>query len=255
MCVTTSYQPIGPDKATPVERTLFYMMNNLLYSRMDVSFPSNDEFFDEDVNIYLANLLTSLMDPNYHELIKKYLSPYDTALFENVRSSGDPRTKFMIYKTNADYILISLGIFRNANRSRPNSIPHLGLPEEAYAGRAKSYYNLAQSYAIDTFRRNSAIGDIMGKLSRGFEKYVTVLSQLRGKYFNIRKQMTAGEIYHLLCEVDEIGTREHLGKLYDEFLDAYTAYNKSGSAKCKRTLAGIASRIGELDPRFSFQLP
>jgi len=45
----------------------------------------------------------------------------DSDLFEKVRHSSDVRLKYTIYKTNADFLLISIGIFRNADATRPGS--------------------------------------------------------------------------------------------------------------------------------------
>ena len=112
---------LGPGGTREVEPTFFFMMNCLLYSRLESGNPSNQNYYDEDVNVYLANLLMSFMNPEHHERTKKYLSRYDTDLFDKIQRSQDVRLKYTIYKTNADFLLISIGIFRNADSTRPGS--------------------------------------------------------------------------------------------------------------------------------------
>jgi hypothetical protein len=87
------------------------MINCLLYSRMETGLVSNQDFYDEDVNVYLAHLLHSFINPEYVEQSKKFLSKYDTEVFRRLSDSGDARLKYTIYKTNADFLLVSIGIF------------------------------------------------------------------------------------------------------------------------------------------------
>jgi hypothetical protein len=77
-----SHLNFNSDSRRELEPDFFFMMNCLLYSRMETGFPSNHDFYDEDVNVYIANLLCSFMNPEYHRRAKKYLSPYDTNLFK-----------------------------------------------------------------------------------------------------------------------------------------------------------------------------
>jgi len=254
MRVSTVYTAIGDTSKTTHQETYFFMINSLLYSRMEIGIPSNDDFFDEDVNVYISNLLTSLIDPQHYEMLQKYLLLDDITLSEYVNVADSPRTKYMYYKTNADYLLTSLGIFNNPKRRRPNSIQHMRLSHRSYIGRGKTYYNLAQSYALGTFRRNTAIGEVMGKLSVGFEKYVKILSLMRGEYLNIYKKLSHGEIYHLEHSIDQIAKRKKLKSLYDRFLDAYSRYRRMRSSKTKRVLEEITVEIREIDPSFQFRI-
>ena len=82
---------LGSDGKREVEPTFFFMLNCLLYSRLETGFPSNHDFYDEDVNVYLANLLCSFMKPEFHRRARRYLSPYDTSLFEKIENSADAR--------------------------------------------------------------------------------------------------------------------------------------------------------------------
>ena len=86
-----SHMNLDTDRPLELEPTSHFMMNCLMYSRLETNIPSNRDYFDEDVNVYLANLLTSFMHPQFHERSKKYLSRYDSSLFDKVKNSRDVR--------------------------------------------------------------------------------------------------------------------------------------------------------------------
>ncbi|HSG28602.1 MAG TPA: hypothetical protein VLA34_08995 [Candidatus Krumholzibacterium sp.] len=261
MASGTLYRTIGrPDPSAghpgygPDSSTGFFMMNNLLYSRMESGHPSNDGFYDEDVNVYLANMLESFMKPGYHEMLTEYIVPWDLPLFETVSCQDDPRVKYMTYRLNADFIMIGLGIFNNPRGRRPSSTPQFEHGPGIYAGRAKAYYGLAQSYCYKTFRRSTAMGDVMGKLSEGFEKYIKVLATLKSEYFNIFDKISSGQLYHLEIAVRKEEMRQSITSLHDDFLDAYSDYMKERSEGSRDRLVAAAGRIREADPAFSFDI-
>jgi hypothetical protein len=245
---------LDPKNSRDIEPNFFFMMNCLLYSRMEKGFPSNTDFYDEDVNIYLANLLLSFMNPNYHRQAVKYLSRYDTSLFEKIQSSSDVRLKYTIYKTNADFLLISIGIFKNPRAMRPGSNPVFRNSEEAYMGRGKAYYQFAYTYSQSMFKKPAAISEVLEKLSRGFEQYVEILSHMRGEYFNILDRLGNGEIFRLERSIDTYQVDEDLKKLQDEFLDIYSAYLKSKDPVLKKKLSKLVKAIQMIDESFRFSI-
>ncbi len=255
LITSTNYTKIDNDRGfTKQQPAYFYMMNNFLYSRIDSNFPTNELFYDEDVNIYIANLLTSISDSQHHQRIKKYVTPYDQTLNELLKTISDPREKYLAYKSNADFLLISLGIFNNPKRMKPGSKTHMNLPSKTYIGRGEIYYSLAQSYLYKTSNRKSAIGDILGKLARGFENYVRTLSVLKGEYFNFHKKISTGEMYHFERSILKFSKNNKLGKLHDKFLDIYSEYQKKESIPLKKALKQVTDEIVEIDPSFSFKI-
>jgi hypothetical protein len=246
---------LGPGGQRDVEPTFFFVMNCLLYSRLESGNPSNQTCYDEDVNVYLANLLTSFMNPDYHERTRKYLSRYDSDLFEKVRQSSDVRLKYTIYKTNADFLLISIGIFRNADGSKPGSLDALMKDnEEVYVGRAKAYYQFAYSYSQSMFRKATAISEVLEKLSKGFEQYVQILSYMRGEYFNILDRLSTGEVYHLERSLDKVESDRELKELQNQFLDLYSDYAKSKDPALGEKLKELVKKIQKLDETFRFTM-
>jgi len=250
-----SHITLGPAGKRELEPTFFFMMNCLLYSRLESGHPSNQTYYDEDVNVYLASLLTSFMKPEYHESTRKYLSRYDSDLFDKIRNSSDVRLKYTIYKTNADFLLISIGIFRNSDGGRPGAKDaFMRDHEEVYVGRAKAYYQFAYSYSQTMFRKATAITEVLEKLSRGFEQYIQILSHMRGEYFNILDRLSSGEVYHLERSIDRFESGRELRELQDQFLDLYSEYVKAKTPELKEKLRELARKIQKLDETFRFTL-
>ena len=251
MRVSTNYQPIASDGTPSKEQTYFFMINSLLSSRKESGYPSNDQYYDEDVNVYLANLLTTFIYPERYEWIFKYITPYDTELFGGIGESEGPRSKYLAYKSKADMLLFSICIFNNPRRRRPNTAPHMA--GGSYIGRGKAYYRLAQSYSQKTFRKNTAISEVLGKLSDGYEKYVSILSHMKGEYFNFYRRISDGELFHLHRSVEHTGRRQELGSLYDAFLDAYSDYKQDKSPESRERLERISGKLRRIDPDFRFE--
>lgn len=237
-----------------LQPTYFFMINCLLYSRMETGLVSNQDFYDEDVNVYLAHLLHSFINPEYVEQSKKFLSKYDTDVFRRLANSSDSRLKYQVYKTNADFLLVSIGIFDNPVGPGGNRVK-VQPSEEAYIGRGKTYYHFAYSYSQQVHRRNAAVSDVLEKLSVGFDKYLRILSHMRGEYLDLMKRLSDGEVYHLERSVDANSQQELLRVKQDELLELYTVWKAGPTAEAEENLERIVSEIKQLDPEFKFQLP
>src|SRR5437016_2825464 len=201
-----------------LQPTYYFMINCLLYSRMETGLVSNQDFYDEDVNVYLAHLLHSFINPEYVEQSKRFLSKYDTDVFRRLANSADARLKYQIYKTNADFLLVSIGIFDNPNAAESHRAK-MQPSEEAYIGRGKTYYHFAYSYSQQMHRKNAGISEVLEKLSVGFEKYIRILSHMRGEYLDLMKRFSQGEVYHLERSINEESQKELLRLKQDELLE------------------------------------
>ena len=242
------------DSTREVQPTYFFMINCLLYSRMETGLVSNQDCYDEDVNVYLAHLLHSFINPEYVEQSRKFLSKYDTDVFRRLQNSSDARLKYQIYKTNADFLLVSIGIFDNpamAAAARTRLQPS----EEAYIGRGKTYYHFAYTYAQQMHRKNAGVTEVLEKLSTGFDKYLKILSHMRGEYLDLMKRFTQGEVYHLERSIDEHQQQELLRVKQDELLELYSAWRREPSAETESQVERVVHEIRQLNPSFKFELP
>ena len=236
-----------------LQPTYYFMINCLLYSRMETGLVSNQDFYDEDVNVYLAHLLHSFVNPEYVEQSRKFLSKYDTDVFRRMANSTDARLKYLIYKTNADFLLVSIGIFDNPGAA--TSPRKLQPAEEAYVGRGKTYYHFAYSYAQQMHRKNQGVSEVLEKLSVGFDKYLRILSHMRGEYLDLVKRLSNGEVYHLERSINEHSQQELLRVKQDELLEMYSAWKTDPSQQHVKDLERIVGEIQQINPSFKFQLP
>jgi hypothetical protein len=239
-----------------LQPTYYFMINCLLYSRMETGLVSNQDYYDEDVNVYLAHLLHSFINPDYVEQSKRYLSKYDADVFKRLGQSTDARLKYAIYKTNADFLLVSIGIFDNplaptaaATRSKPAP------SEEAYIGRGKTYYHFAYTYSQQVHRKNQGVSEVLEKLSVGFEKYIKILSHMRGEYLDLAQRFSDGEVYHLERSVNESARQDRIKAKQDQLLELYSAWQKAPTRELEDDVKRLVGEIQELAPAFRFSLP
>lgn len=239
-----------------------FMMKCLLYSRMETGLVSNKDYYDEDVNVYIAHLLNSFINPRYIEGARAYLSKYDTEVFARLADSQDARLKYTLYKTNADFLLISLGIFNNPAAAAGRA-PGLVAPEhklfepseEAHIGRGKTYYRFAYAYSQQIHDPHAAITEVLEKLSTGFEKYLRILAHMRGEYLNLLDRLSHGEVYHLQRTVNEGRKNDDLRAKQDHFLDLYSEWQRGHDREVRAKIEALIAEIRQLDPGFSFELP
>ena len=241
------------DTSRELQPTYYFMVNCLLYSRMETGLVSNQDFYDEDVNVYLAHLLHSFINPDYVEQSRRFLSKYDTDVFRRLSTSTDARLKYQIYKTNADFLLVSIGIFDNP--MLPSGQKKLQPSEETYIGRGKTYYHFAYTYSQQMHRKNAGVSDVLEKLSHGFEKYLRILSHMRGEYLDLMSRFSQGEVYHLERSVDEHAQQELLRVKQDELLELYSAWRDKPDMATEENLERVVGEIRQLNPSFKFELP
>jgi hypothetical protein len=246
------------DEARSIKPSYYFMMRSLLHSRVDTGLTSGAEGEEEDVNVYLAHLLQSFGDPAYLEEAKPFLHRYDHEVFGRLARSSDARLKYKIYKTNADFLLISIGIFDNPSQTLLNRIHGAtgGKPfeptEEATMGRGRTYYQFAYEYSQLLSHRHPAITGVLEKLARGFDRYTHILAHLRGEYLDLVHQLSEGEVYHLERSVNRPGPGEDLRERQDTFLDAYAEWRRTRGEAERKRMDAAAEALRELDPDFSF---
>ena len=164
--------------------TEFFFLNLLFKARLDTGnetskgfvpelegIVSNDRKFEEDVNVYIADALNSVMDPNANELRKTLAVPLHQDVGVGISKSTPRGAKYLFYKINADGLLLLLGLFKPEN-----------IPFDAYLDKGTAYYAAAAGYRqeIDGRRRNIAL--TLEKMAVGFGKYAGLLRFMKNKY-------------------------------------------------------------------------
>ncbi len=198
--MTTEYMTIEGGRATKKKLRFGYMIEALLRSRQSVGLETGCHRPDEDVNMYLATLLCRYAECG--KLHADFIVPYESDLHERVKAAGECRAKYMIYRHNADHLLLSLGLFGNAwLRSDRAHVCPWAPDRNTVIGRGKNYYGMASTYATRLGEGQRGLDDVMAKLEIGFEDYLAILETMRGEQFNLRQIFTVGEWYHFCKEL------------------------------------------------------
>ena len=148
---------------------------------------------------------------------------------------------------------MSIGIFDNPGAG--TAARRIQPAEEAYIGRGKTYYHFAYSYSQQMHRRNEGVSEVLEKLSVGFDKYIRILSHMRGEYLDLVKRLSNGEVYHLERSVDEHSQQELLRVKQDELLELFTEWQKQPTDATVEGLERIVGEIRQINPSFRFELP
>lgn len=235
-----------------LQSTLLFMMTSFLKSRTETGLPSNTVFYDEDVNVYLAGLLASYVDPRFMSISGRYISPFDLDVAQMARHS-DHRSRYTIYKVNADHLLVMTGIFEPRTETDEESAT--APPNRTAIGRGRAYYQMAASYGRALARRHTAATEVMGKLAQGFPGYVAVLQHLRSEYFNLIERFAANDMAAIHATIDEEAERAEQRARIDRLLDLYSGWLQSGDPQALEPIRRLDEEIRSHDPTFTFEMP
>ena len=166
----TPYYPIPGAQPEPAFGAI---MEILLKTRLKLHLETSREWYDEDVNAYLAGLLVSYINPSYLQAISEVLSEYDIDVFQAVAQAEDRYHAYWIYKVNADDLLVSTGLFRKFEKESKGELV-----------RMKRYYSSASEYQKKMYGKPTAVGEIQTKLADRSERYLAILAGARQDYLH-----------------------------------------------------------------------
>jgi hypothetical protein len=241
----------GSKPAIAQEEVGYFFINNFLLSRIDSDLPSDLAEYDEDVNVYTAALLSGVVSGREDLLRGDLVSTRDADVFARVQDSKDQRYRYRVYKANADFLYVSLGLFsEGVAPAEPN-----GAEEESnrLTGRGMSYYQFASAYAERLYGPKAGITEVMDKLSRNFEAYTKVMTWMSGEYLNLIRRLSEGEVFHIGRTVQENFEGLHRRQTWDELLDSYVEWQKTHACVARRRLARAARELRRADPSFSLR--
>jgi len=230
----------------------YFFINNFLLSRIDSDMPSDLAEYDEDVNVYTAALLSGVVSGREDLLRADLVSPRDADVFARVQETKDQRYRYRVYKANADFLYVSLGVF---SENTAGIDPARVSDNEAnrLTGRGKSYYQFASAYAERLYGSHAGITEVMDKLSRNFEAYTKVMTWMSGEYMNLVRRLSEGEVFHIERQAQERFEDEHRRHTWDTLLDGYVDWQKTHARDARRRLARAARELKRIDPNFSLR--
>jgi hypothetical protein len=243
------------------ERTAYFVLDSLLRSRIDCGFESNSTRYDEDVNVYLVHLLTSLVS-SLGLLIRTpeaEVADHDVDVFEKIRDSDDPRLKSRVYRMNADHLLVSASLFTQTPYVEVEGQRVWHAATRDRIGRGKAYYHYASTFQERIRSVSPALARVLGLLSEDFERYVDVLFHMRGEYFHLYRQLGDADLRRLQegprPEAPAPDSPEDVAAGRDAFLDAYWAWHECPTPETRAALEATVIRLRSVDPGFRFEFP
>ncbi|HVP38476.1 MAG TPA: hypothetical protein VMS93_04760 [Candidatus Saccharimonadales bacterium] len=229
----------------------YFALNCVLFSRTEPGPDPSPGGFEAAARGYLEHLLRACADPTAAEGSRQYLSRYDLEAFKRLQACADARLKYVVYRTDTDFLLVSVGIFQQAPDPRQKRFPPA---EDASLGRSAGYYQFSYTYGQYLHRQDTAVAEVLEKLSVGFEKYVKILSHLRGEHFDLATHLASGEFYCLELAANEDARRLQIKEREDRFLETYAQWRRTGGEELKAALQRQAEEIRRLKPDFKFSL-
>lgn len=252
----SSYIKLAADPASNAapsrEDVGYFFINSFLLSRIDSDLPSDLTEYDEDVNVYTASLLAGVVTGREDLLRADLVSTRDSDVFARVQETKDQRLRYRVYKANADFLYLSLGVFSETALTGDAS----RAPEELQnrlSGRGKSYYQFASAYAERLYGRGAAIAEVMDKLSRNFEAYTKIMIWMSGEYLHLLNQLSSGEVFHFERAAQEHFEKSHRAQTWDVLLDSYVEWRNTHAREARRKLLRAARELKRIDPAFSLK--
>ena len=234
------------------EKTGYFVLDSLLKSRIECGFESSAKRHDENTNVYLVHLLSSLVGPSS---VGDQTARCDIDVFDKVKESTDPRHKFSVYRANADHLLLSAGIFTDSPYVETEGRRLYDDPTRNRIGRGKAYYHYASMFHGRIHSSSPVVSDVLGYLSENFERFVDVLFHMRGEYFNLYERLKEDHFMSLQEPVTPGSGSSDLASLRDDFLDAYWVWHQNPDVASRNALIESVKRLRAADSTFDFQLP
>ena len=238
------------------DSAISFLLNSLLKAREVCHKQSNKKTFDEDVNIYLAHLLFANSFSDYHEMADKYLTINVSELMELLNQHPDKVTRYFIYKVNADYLLVHLGLFCDLNPSNPHPFQKT---ERQFVELGQDYYDHASLCNQQIYRKKTAVGDVLIKLSKHFEDYKKILQFVRDDFFHFINWIRSNESQpqqrvRIEPSTELPATSTNLEQKQNEFLDIYGEWLKTKSEDLIPILIRLTEELKRIDPKFAFDV-
>jgi len=135
-------------------------------------------YYDEDVNVYMG---TSCRRSSILRTSIEFALSLAVRLrcLAKLAKSMDARLKYTIYKTNADFLLVSMGIFDDRRPCSPTGdrtdrSADRAPAEEAYVGRGRTYTDSPTLQPAAPSPQRGHVGSLE-KLAVGFDRYIKIL--------------------------------------------------------------------------------
>jgi hypothetical protein len=232
-------------------QTNFYFLEHVLKARSDLHLETGKHEFDQEINVYIAGLLNSLIASTSFVQHKPYISAFDIDVRRWLDSHPGLRNEYMVYRDNADFGLVLLGLFLKYHHQ--GSYQHIVMPENNDQGRIALYYSLAASALAHLKGTSVSLVNVFESISEQMEEVLLILRRAAGTYFDLMEKISNGSMYHLEKELTDESKKLLYNKKIDEFLKLYSEYKENPTDDLKKRISKLSDEIRMLDEKFSFK--
>ena len=229
------------------ETVFFFMLNAFLCARIDTA---NESENDEEVNVYMAYLLESLVDGSFYANHGDRLAVTPLDVYAKVEESDEARFKLDVYRRNADFRLVAFALFDGWG-DHESRYRRTITPKDSYLDEARQYYGWASAFCSRLPSKYGALSVTLDKISGGFDCYVDVLNHMSSHYMHLLRRMTTGEMFHLEREAHEAALPEIEEQALDRLLDSYNGWKVESTEDNRRHFENECRRYGEIREEFS----
>jgi hypothetical protein len=232
-------------------------LNCLLLTRFGDEKAAPREAFKDEVDVYISSLMAAFKNPARVEHLTPYLMDPDLDLFRRLQNSADARVKYIIYRTQDDMLVTTVGLFENEDPESYSKDPEYTNGKQGQMGRSETHFRFAFTYTHRVTAPKETIRGVLHGLAVGFDKYVAILDYLHDEHYDLEKRLRGAEVYVLDRSVEESLRKLRIKLKQDEFLDAYLKWKETSgcrpdSEELKHRVELLAAELRELDPSFTF---
>ncbi|MFC1799523.1 hypothetical protein ACFL2Z_01240 [Candidatus Eisenbacteria bacterium] len=234
-----------------------FMLNCTLFTREEAMQATGTpdtgaDLFTRKVDGYLTGLLAAFTKPSNVEHLVPHLADHDIDLFRRLIRSDDATVKYRIYRTQRDFLLLSIGRFDALGENSLPAGPEYRQGNQGQMGRNEGYYHFTFSYRAGEPGTPGELAEVYKQLAMGFQKYSTILTYSAGMYYDLGERLAEAEFYNLTRSTDAAWRKSMLETKRNEFLDAYLVWKKQQDEAARNRMRSIAKDLKSLDPSFNF---
>ncbi|MFP4013995.1 MAG: hypothetical protein ACLFVQ_07935 [Chitinispirillaceae bacterium] len=229
----------------------FFFLEYVLKARADLKMESGRHSCDQELNVYIAGLLNSLLTNSESFLhAKSYVSAFDVDVRAYIESHPGKRNEYIVYRDNADFGLVVLGLFDDYEHR--GSYKRIVLSGEEDQGRIALYYELAASALSHLQGKSVSLVSVFEAMAGNMEEVLQILHRAAGAYFEIMERMSEGSAYHLGREIEKMELEESYNHKLDEFLKLYSIYKENPCEANRKELLVRAEELKKMNGSFCF---
>lgn len=237
-------------KSAENEETLYFFLEHLLKARIDLHMETGASGYDQEVNIYVANLLRSILTDHYDFVHKPYVSPFDIDVQSYIKEHPGLRNEYLVYKDNADFGLLYDTVFLGFHHD--GSYHNRVMADGDIKPRIAQYYVLAASALGHLRGMHETLVQVLYTLGQHLKEMAAIIRKAAGDYFDFIERLSAGTLYHLQkgiqCSMDPAQYRNKV----DRFLSLFKEFKENASAEIKEKLCAVLQEIKQINPSFGF---